>query len=256
MCLVVCPYGRLQSVLIDDESLVVGYDAIRGEPRGKMAKKSNESGTTEAKGDCIDCGRCVVVCPTGIDIRNGLQLDCVACTQCIDACDEVMEKVGRAKGLIRYDSLRGLAHEPQKKHFVMRPRLWAYAGLGVVGALVAGTFAAQRTSLAANLLRMRGAPYVVTDGKVRNTFDLHVVSKTDESAFFQMHVRASGPWQVTTSALPERLPGGGELHVVILAECKQAPCQGDGAPKVFVELRDPNGGVIRRDASLLFPEGF
>ncbi len=100
LCVVVCPYGRLQSVLLDDDSLVVGYDEQRGEPRGKAKT---------AKGGCVDCNRCVVVCPTGIDIRDGLQLDCIACTACIDACDEVMDKLSRPRGLVRYDSLRGPA---------------------------------------------------------------------------------------------------------------------------------------------------
>ncbi|MFO0628101.1 MAG: cytochrome c oxidase accessory protein CcoG [Polyangiales bacterium] len=96
LCLAICPYGRLQSAMIDPDTLVVGYDAKRGEPRGKAKG--------DGVGDCVDCNRCVVVCPTGIDIRHGLQLDCIACTQCIDACDEVMDKLHRPRGLIRYDS--------------------------------------------------------------------------------------------------------------------------------------------------------
>ncbi|HHH29352.1 MAG TPA: cytochrome c oxidase accessory protein CcoG, partial [Polyangiaceae bacterium] len=129
MCMIVCPYGRMQSVLTDDNSLVVGYDAIRGEPRGKA--KDPEAG------DCVSCNRCVAVCPTGIDIRNGLQLDCIGCTACIDACDEIMDKLKRPRGLIRYDSLSGLEHKPTK---VLRPRLMLYgAALAVwgVGAFLA-----------------------------------------------------------------------------------------------------------------------
>ncbi|MFO0630865.1 MAG: cytochrome c oxidase accessory protein CcoG [Polyangiales bacterium] len=116
LCLAICPYGRLQSVLTDPDSVVIGYDTKRGEPRGKAK--------TEGVGDCVDCNRCVVVCPTGIDIRNGLQLDCIACTQCIDACDAVMDKLNRPRGLIRYDSLRGLGGEARR---FLRPRLFIYA---------------------------------------------------------------------------------------------------------------------------------
>jgi cytochrome c oxidase accessory protein FixG len=110
LCLIVCPYGRLQSVLTDADSLVIGYDLKRGEPRGKA--------NTEGVGDCVDCKRCVVVCPTGIDIRNGLQLDCVGCARCVDACDDVMLKLKRPAGLIRYDSYNGLHGEPRR---VLRP---------------------------------------------------------------------------------------------------------------------------------------
>lgn len=119
MCTLVCPYARLQSVLLDRDSLIVGYDEERGEPRGK--KKRKDQG--EAIGDCIDCGLCVAACPTGIDIREGLQLECIACTQCIDACDTVMEKIERPTGLIRFASQNTLAGI---KHKVLRPRVIIY----------------------------------------------------------------------------------------------------------------------------------
>ena len=124
MCLIICPYGRLQSTLTDRNSLVVGYDAIRGEPRGK-AKDPDA-------GDCVDCRRCVTVCPTGIDIRNGLQLDCIGCTACIDACDAIMDKLKRPRGLVRYDSLNGLEH---RKKSLFRPRLVFYGTAALAWAL-------------------------------------------------------------------------------------------------------------------------
>ena len=104
VCIAICPYGRMQGVLLDKSSITVAYDWVRGEPRTKIKKGQSPVGA----GDCIDCNLCVKVCPTGIDIRNGTQLECVNCTACIDACDEVMEKVGRPKQLIRYDSLNGI----------------------------------------------------------------------------------------------------------------------------------------------------
>ena len=117
-CTVVCPYARFQSVPLDSASLLVGYDAGRGEPRGKASEPGH--------GDCIDCGLCVRVCPTGIDIRNGLQLECIQCTACIDACDSVMEKIGKPKGLIRYATELGLSGAPVR---LLRPRTFVYGGV-------------------------------------------------------------------------------------------------------------------------------
>lgn len=179
MCIGVCPYGRLQSVLVDQDSLVVGYDEKRGEPRGKA--------TDATAGDCVDCNRCVVVCPTGIDIRNGLQLDCIACTACIDACDDIMDKLDRPRGLIRYDSLRGLAGEPRR---ILRPRVWLYGGLLAVGAVVALFAMRKRSGFEANVLRLAGPPYVVENGTVRNAFELHLVNKRDAVATFAIEPEA------------------------------------------------------------------
>jgi cytochrome c oxidase accessory protein FixG len=168
-CLAMCPYGRLQAALVDDDARVISYDVNRGEPRGKV-------GTT--KGDCVDCGRCVVVCPTGIDIRNGLQLDCVACTACIDACDQVMDKLGRPRGLVRFEAGRVL--KGGKRRF-WRPRLAVYAVLGAMG-LVGSTLAfASRREVQVSVLRKKGPPYVLEGDTARNTFVVHFVNKTSDA---------------------------------------------------------------------------
>src|SRR3972149_11040825 len=122
VCTLVCPYGRLQGVLLDQDSIVIAYDNFRGEPRGKLKKNEAKS----KLGDCIDCNLCVDVCPTGIDIRNGIQLECVNCTACIDACDVVMDKINRPRGLIRYDSLRGIE---KKEKFRFTPRMAGFKNL-------------------------------------------------------------------------------------------------------------------------------
>ncbi len=178
LCIVICPYGRLQSALTDDNTMVIGYDAKRGEPRGKPA--------TAGVGDCIDCNRCVQVCPTGIDIRHGLQLECIGCAACIDACDTVMDKLKRPTGLIRYDSLEGL--EGRKTKWV-RPRTILYSFLLLLGASVA-TYAIS-TVRPANFMvtRMTGAPYIVTDEAVRNQFLVRVVNKRDEAQSFRIELR-------------------------------------------------------------------
>ena len=173
LCIVICPYGRLQSALIDDNSLVIGYDKKRGEPRGKL-------GTTGA-GDCISCNRCVQVCPTGIDIRQGLQLECVGCAACIDACDEVMDRVERPRGLIRYDSLDGLSGGRTRW---IRPRTIVYATALLIGAIVSGiTFSRVRPADFA-VTRIVGTPYIIDSHDIRNQFMVRLVNKTNKPANF------------------------------------------------------------------------
>lgn len=124
-CILACPYGRFQSVMLDQDSLIIGYDASRGEPRGRIHRQhGNQSQRSQqSSGDCIDCAMCVTTCPTGIDIRDGLQMECIGCAQCIDACDVIMDKVGRQRGLIRYTSQHVLS-EGQRQ--ILRPRLVIY----------------------------------------------------------------------------------------------------------------------------------
>jgi cytochrome c oxidase accessory protein FixG len=177
LCVVLCPYGRLQSALLDEHSLVVGYDARRGEPRGKKG--------AAGAGDCVDCKRCVVVCPTGIDIRAGTQMECLACTACIDACDEVMDKLGRPRGLVRYDSQGGLVGKPLK---VLRPRIALYTVLLVIGAVVAFTATRKRRDFEVGLLRLTGEPYTVESGEVRNALSLHLVNKRSDPASYAITV--------------------------------------------------------------------
>ncbi len=182
LCIVICPYGRLQSALIDDNSMVIGYDTARGEPRGKPSTNSLQPDAPKT-GDCVDCARCVQVCPTGIDIRQGLQIECIGCAACIDACDSVMAKVGRLPGLIRYDSYNGLNQRPTS---LLRPRTFIYAALLVVGAIVL-TLALRSVKPASILLtRMTGAPYYADDTSIRNQFLLRLVNKTDQPARFTL----------------------------------------------------------------------
>jgi cytochrome c oxidase accessory protein FixG len=179
VCLIICPYGRLQSMMTDRDTFNVAYDATRGEPRGKPSE--------EAVGDCVDCRRCVLVCPTGIDIRNGLQLDCVGCAGCIDACDEVMDKLDRPRGLIRYDSPNGL---DGRRARVLRPRVWVYAAFGLIGLVVAGVAMTKRVPFEAHLLRTAGAVFAVTDEVVKNPVRFHVVNKRDEPVVLRVEDRS------------------------------------------------------------------
>lgn len=173
-CTIVCPYGRLQGVLLDKDSVVIAYDYKRGEPRTKI-KKNEDQGD---KGDCIDCGLCVDVCPTGIDIRNGIQLECVNCTACIDACDAVMEKVSRPKKLIKFASLNQIE---KRSKFRFTPRAAAYSVLLVIIVAALSILLANRKEFSINVLRTPGMLYQnQPDGKVSNLYDLNIVNKTFE----------------------------------------------------------------------------
>ena len=169
-CLVACPYGRIQSALLDSRSLIVAYDRTRGEPRAKG--KVRAPGT----GDCIDCGACVLTCPTGIDIRDGLQMECIHCTQCADACDEIMRKVERPEGLIRYSSQDAMAGKPARR---LRPRVVLYPA-ALVLALTGFVVTLSRRELAeVTVLRGTGEPYVVQrDGRVANQLRVKITNRS------------------------------------------------------------------------------
>jgi cytochrome c oxidase accessory protein FixG len=169
-CLVACPYGRLQSVLLDRRSLIVAYDGARGEPRRKgIVDRPADAG------DCVDCRLCVQTCPTGIDIREGLQMECIHCTQCMDACDVVMERIGRPRGLIRYSSRAALEGRPTR---LLRPRVVLYpAALAVVLGLFVWMLGT-KADTDVTLLRGAGAPYSVeADGDVVNQVRLKVTNR-------------------------------------------------------------------------------
>lgn len=177
LCIVICPYGRIQSALIDDHSLVIGYDAKRGEPRGK-------AGTAEA-GACVDCNRCVHVCPTGIDIRQGLQMECIGCTACIDACDDVMVRLHRPKGLVRYDSQKAFTGSRTRW---IRPRTVLYFVLLLAGASVASWAISTVKPANFGVTRMTGAPYIVDETSVRNQFLVRIVNKRNTPAQFVVRI--------------------------------------------------------------------
>jgi cytochrome c oxidase accessory protein FixG len=207
LCIVICPYGRIQSALIDDHSLVIGYDVGRGEPRGKRASQVGQVSDLPQSADgsqvkdltysghCIDCFRCVHVCPTGIDIRQGLQMECIGCTACIDACDEVMTRLKRPRGLVRYDSQS--AFSGMRTRWI-RPRTILYSVLLLIGASVATWALSTVHSASFGVTRMTGAPYIVDSANVRNQFLVRIVNKRSEPARFNVRV---GGAPATVSAI-------------------------------------------------------
>ncbi len=183
-CIAVCPYGRLQGVLLVKESIVVAYDWLRGEPRGKL--KKGEVDTT--KGDCIDCKLCVHVCPTGIDIRNGTQLECVNCTACIDACDEVMVKVGKPKGLIRYASYNSIKDGIQK---LITPRVIGYSMVLLALISFLSFMVATRSDIETTVLKVPGTLFQRgDDGTISNLYNVEFVNKTFEEKTLEMKVES------------------------------------------------------------------
>jgi cytochrome c oxidase accessory protein FixG len=190
-CIAVCPYGRLQGVLLVKDSLVVAYDWLRGEPRGKL--KKHQATITEKQGDCIDCKLCVHVCPTGIDIRNGTQLECVNCTACIDVCDDVMTKIHKPKGLIRYSSYNAIKDGVQK---VFTPRIAGYTVVLIALMSLLTYFITTRADIETTVLKVPGTLYTKTDdGQITNLYSIEFVNKTFDD--INLDVKIESPAEAT-----------------------------------------------------------
>jgi cytochrome c oxidase accessory protein FixG len=252
MCIVLCPYGRMQSALIDENSLVIGYDARRGEPRmnATEARRSQLSSPTPA-GDCVDCSRCVFACPAGIDIRQGLQMECIGCTACIDACDSVMTRLHRPRGLIRYDSQNGFQG---KKTRWLRPRTTLYFALLLVGAAVA-TWAFS-TVKPANfaITRMTGAPYIIDATSVRNQFLVRIVNKRSEHAEFVLHVEGA-PADLRRIGFDTAVKVESLAEVVQPLVLQQPRGTYSGPFKLRISINDEKGTFqLARDVEFLGPE--
>lgn len=180
VCTVVCPYGRLQGVLLDKNSMIVAYDFVRGEPRGKRKRGVEDA----EKGDCVDCGLCVDVCPTGIDIRKGTQMECINCTLCIDACDMVMEKINRPTRLIGFMSDEQME---SRKPFVIGKRIYSYITILLVMSTVLGYLIAKRTDIETTILRASGTLYQLRDdGQVSNLYNAEFFNKTNRPISFEV----------------------------------------------------------------------
>ena len=176
-CLWVCPYARIQGAMVDSQSIMPTYDHYRGESRGKLKKGQ----FVEGNGDCIDCHQCVAVCPTGVDIRKGQEYGCITCGLCIDACDSVMEKVGKPKGLIRYTSLSELEFKQEPKPLYKRPRVIVYSSILVAALSVLYYGMSTLAPLDLKVLHDRQPLFVqLSDGSIRNKYELKIMNKTEQ----------------------------------------------------------------------------
>lgn len=243
VCIVLCPYGRIQSALTDDHTVVIGYDAQRGEPRGRPG--------TAGAGDCVDCERCVHVCPTGIDIRQGLQMECVGCTACIDACDTVMDRLKRPRGLIRYDSPNGFTGRPTQW---VRPRTILYFILLLAGAAVASWALSTVKPANISVTRMTGAPYIVDSTTVRNQFMVRIVNKRNQRERFQVLLDGA-PANLRRSGFESAVEVGPLGEVVQPLILQQDRAAYTGLFHLFVEVQDAAGSFrLRREVEFLGPE--
>ncbi|MFV2071675.1 MAG: cytochrome c oxidase accessory protein CcoG [Thermoanaerobaculales bacterium] len=227
-CIVACPYGRFQSVLLDRQSLIVGYDSGRGEPRARWRKNEER-----INGDCIDCRLCVNTCPTGIDIRDGLQMECIHCTQCIDACDTVMDRVGLPQGLIRYTSKAEL--ETGKRTF-LRPRLVVYSAILAVmfGALVFSL--AGKSSADVTLLRGLGAPFsVLPSGEVSNQIRIKIANRSEEERSYLIELDTGGGLNLIAPENPLTVaPGETEMTAAFITAPRTVFADGEAATTLTV----------------------
>ncbi|MBL0740500.1 cytochrome c oxidase accessory protein CcoG [Chryseolinea lacunae] len=220
-CIAVCPYGRLQGVLLVKDSIVVAYDWLRGEPRGHVKKVATAAAP---KGDCIDCKLCVHVCPTGIDIRNGTQLECVNCTACIDACDDVMIKIGKPKGLIRYASYTSIKEGVQKL-FTGRVIGYSLVLMALLGVL--GFTLATRSDVKTTVLKVPGTLYQKTaDGFITNLYNIEFVNKTFDDITLETRIESPA------TAVLEKADG------------KQIVVKAEGLVKNIVFIKIPEKDVI------------
>ncbi|MBI5836877.1 MAG: cytochrome c oxidase accessory protein CcoG [Candidatus Eisenbacteria bacterium] len=200
-CLVACPYGRIQSVLLDRQSLIVGYDPNRGEPRGKGIRDR-----APGMGDCIECRRCVMTCPTGIDIREGLQMECIHCTQCMDACDAVMTKIGKPVGLIRYTSRAELEHRPRR---MLRPRVLMYPAVLAATLGLFGFTLATRSDTEVTVLRAGGQPYVREgDGTVVNQILVKITNRGARDRSYHIGLASEAGLTLVVPQNPVPVPAG------------------------------------------------
>ncbi len=184
VCTVICPYGRLQGVMLDQNSIVIAYDYKRGEPRGKRKKEE-----VAELGDCIDCYQCVAVCPTGIDIRNGTQLECVNCTACIDACDDVMVKINKPKGLIRYASKEEIETGVRK---IFTPKSIGYSVVLILLLGLLSFLLTTRTEVELSILRTAGLmAQEQADGRISNLYDVKIINKTFNELHTELELQNS-----------------------------------------------------------------
>ncbi len=239
VCKYMCPYARFQSAMFDKDTLIVTYDAKRGEPRGARSKKADPRAL--GLGDCVNCTLCVQVCPTGIDIRNGLQYDCISCAACIDVCDDVMDKVGYPRGLIRYSTERALEEGWGRSEIlrrVLRPRVLIYSAIlaAVTIALIASLFL--RTPFRVDIVRDRATlARMVEGGKIENVYRVQIMNATEKQQTYTLSVEGLPGIQLVTEPrvtiegaqsewVPVRLqipydaakPGSHEIHIGVRAD--------------------------------------
>ncbi|MBA3457181.1 MAG: cytochrome c oxidase accessory protein CcoG [Deltaproteobacteria bacterium] len=247
-CNVACPYGRLQSVLLDRQSLIIGYDTRRGEPRGKPKKHLPVIGE---RGDCIDCSACVAVCPTGIDIREGLQMECIGCAQCIDACDAVMDRIAKPRKLIGYTSQDELEGKPRR---LLRTRTILYPVLlaGVTGLFV---WALGGETTQVHVERAQGPIFVeLPDGMISSQARIKLDNETDEERSYAVHLSRAPDAKLRTPQVTWQVQGGRSMTLPLFVDVPRSSFV-HGKRVVSLRVADDRGFARIVEVTLLGPEG-
>jgi len=252
VCKYMCPYARFQSAMFDHDTMIVTYDEKRGEPRGARGKKVDYQ--AKGMGACVDCTLCVQVCPTGIDIRKGLQYECIGCGACADACDEVMDKMGYARGLIKYSTQNGIAQgwtRAQMIRHALRPRVLVYVSilLAICAALAVSLFL--RTPLKVDVIRDRGAlARMVEAGRIENVFRLQVMNATESRQQIEISVRGMDGLEIASEHAVEVLPT--EVRSLVLRLQIPPGSAEPGSHPIEFQIRSLNDAGIRLDEKSVF----
>jgi cytochrome c oxidase accessory protein FixG len=249
VCKYMCPYARFQSAMFDRDTLIITYDARRGEPRG--ARKRGTDARAQGLGDCVDCTLCVQVCPTGIDIRQGLQYECIACAACIDACDDVMDKMGAPRGLIRYTTQNALEGKPSR---VMRPRTYVYAALltlvflaGVAGLLL-------RNAVALDVIRDRNALYREgSHGEIENSYNLRILNKDQRDHVFALSVDGIEGIELDGDVHEWAVRAGEVYTVAVTVQVEDAAVHGGHDVHFTLVAKDDPGVKVVEKARFIAP---
>ena len=251
VCIVACPYGRFQSVLLDRRSMIVGYDFNRGERRlFPKERKKADAEVLAGAGDCIDCFACVVTCPTGIDIRNGLQMECIGCTQCVDACDAIMDRIGKPRGLIRYTSQEELDKAEKR---ILRPRVILYPLIMVLvfGLLIGALL--EKQSADVTVLRGIGAPFVeLPDGRISNQIRVKVVNRSNEDHAYRIEVEGDPSLELVAPLNPVPVAGGERGIATLFVQGPRSVFR-DGVLPIVLRLTDGEEFVQEHPYRLLGP---
>ena len=241
-CIVVCPYAKFQSVLMDTRSLTITYDETRGENRGRPSKKNPKSDL----GDCVDCKQCVRVCPTGIDIRDGQQLECIGCALCIDACDQIMDAWKKPKGLIRYSSLEQLKDRAKT---ILKPRFYLYSTLcGILFAIFAFAVAT-RNDFMVNVTKNQGIPYTVKNTMIKNEFKMRLRNKTNEVQRVKVLLQAGYDFNLKGNTIA--LPPFGLVELPLVVNVPQIVFE-KGKKEIHLQLKSKDD-VQEFNATLIGP---
>jgi len=253
VCKYMCPYARFQSVMFDPDTLIITYDPERGEPRGVRKKGADLS----KLGDCVDCGQCVQVCPTGIDIRNGLQYECIGCAACIDICDQVMDKVGLPRGLVRYSTESAMAKHLTKKEIlahVVRPRILLYTAILILITGLSAWFLAHRIPLKVDIIRDRSTlAREADDGRIENVFMLQIMNTEERPHRYKVTVDGLPGAEISGNNEVDAVAAGLTSFNVIVSGPPDPGKTGSNPIHFEIEATDNDDIKVREKASFLQP---